>query len=157
MLKNSRGTLVALALGFVLGAPSVATAADAIGAERCGACHQKEYEDWKKTPHARALARLSTTKQRDPVCRSCHTMEPTSDDRALAGVQCESCHGKGSLYSPRYVMKDDKLRVLLGLEKVEEGTCRSCHDSESPSAKPFDYATLLQLVNHSGKPAGEGS
>lgn len=128
--------------GLAPGAP------EPIGAERCGACHVKELADWKASPHARALARLTKTQQRDPVCRSCHTTAPTKDDPALAGVQCESCHGVGSLYAPDHVMRDEKLRGLLGLEKVTEATCRACHDGITPSTKPFDFATWVEKVDH---------
>lgn len=131
-------------------------APEPIGAERCGTCHEKEYEDWKGSAHAQALARLSAPKQRDPVCRSCHTTEPTKTDPALAGVQCESCHGAGSLYAPEYVMKDEKLRALLGLKKVNEATCRGCHDGETPSTRAFDFATWVKRVNHSST-KGKGS
>jgi hypothetical protein len=151
-------------LGLLLGAsPSALGAPDPIGARRCGTCHVKEYEDWKASPHAQALARLSEPKQRDPVCRSCHTTAPAATDPELAGVQCESCHGLGSLYAPRYVMKDEKLRRLLGLEKVTAATCQGCHDGETPSTRPFDFATWVKLVNHgagASTPAaeeGEGS
>ena len=145
----------AVLLGLVLGPSAALAAPDAIGAKRCGACHEREYEDWKASPHAQALARLSAPKQRDPVCRSCHTTSPTSDDPELLGVQCESCHGLGSLYAPKYVMKDEKLRKLLGLEKVTASTCQGCHDGDTPSTRPFDFTTWVKLVNH-GAPAAEG-
>lgn len=133
--------------------PSAWAGPEAIGAERCGACHEKEYQDWKGTAHAQALARLSAPKQRDPACRSCHTTAPSKNDPSLAGVQCESCHGVGSLYAPEHVMKDETLRDLLGLTKVEEATCRGCHDGETPSTRPFDFATWVKRVDHSTKKA----
>lgn len=129
-------------------------APEPIGAERCGACHIEEYDSWKGTAHAKALAKLSKPKQRDPVCRSCHTSDASSSDPALAGVQCESCHGPGSLYAPDFVMKDEKLRTLLGLKKVTEATCRSCHDGDTPSARPFDFATWVKLIDHKSHKAG---
>ena len=72
-------------------------------------------------------------------------------DSKLSGVQCESCHGLGALYAPEFVMRDPKLRELLGLKKVDEGTCRACHQGVSPSTRPFDYATWVLRVNHSKK------
>lgn len=141
-------TRLFLVLGMLLSSATAWSAPEPIGAERCGACHEKELADWKKSPHARALARLSKVKQADPVCRSCHTTAPTKTDPALSGVQCESCHGAGSLYAPKYVMKDGELRELLGLQKVTEATCRACHDGDTPSTRPFDYATWIKLVDH---------
>ena len=145
---------VAAAVLFAAGAADAAP--EPIGAERCGACHVKELADWKKSAHARALARLSAPKQRDPICRSCHTTAPTKSDPALSGVQCESCHGAGSLYAPDYVMRDEELREMLGLAKVTEATCRACHDGETPSTKPFDFATWVKLVDHKSD-KGDGS
>ena len=133
---------IGLATGTVYASP------DHLGAERCGACHQAEYQAWRKTPHARALARLSESQQRNPLCRSCHTMDPWSDDPALAGVQCEACHGAGRAYSPSLVMRDKQLADLMGLEKVNEATCGPCHRSDSPRLRPFDYASLVRLVMH---------
>ncbi|MEM7679296.1 MAG: multiheme c-type cytochrome [Myxococcota bacterium] len=121
---------------------------DHIGAERCGACHQAEYQAWRKTPHAQALARLSETQQQNPLCRSCHTMDPWSDDPALAGVQCESCHGPGLPYAPDLVMRDKKLARLMGLEAVNEKTCENCHRADAPRLRPFDYAKLVKQVMH---------
>lgn len=146
------GPLLAV-LGLLLSGPlaggSVAFAGpEAIGAERCGACHVSAYEDWKASPHARALARLTPAQQKNKVCRSCHTMNPASDDPRLAGVQCESCHGPGSLYAPDYVMRDPKLRVLFGLDKISEATCARCHNGATPNVRAFDYSTWVKRVDH---------
>ena len=119
-----------------------------LGVARCGACHEKEYADWQASGHARALARLSSVQQRNPVCRSCHTMVPTSDAAELSGVQCESCHGPGRRYAPAYVMRDAVLARMLGLTEITQSVCASCHSGETPSVKPFDFADLLPRVRH---------
>lgn len=75
-------------------------------------------------------------------------MAPTDESPALAGVQCEACHGAGSLYAPRFVMKDRELARLLGLSSVTEEQCAPCHAKDSPSVKPFDFAEKILLVNH---------
>ncbi|MEL7370540.1 MAG: multiheme c-type cytochrome [Myxococcota bacterium] len=121
---------------------------DHIGAERCGACHQAEYQAWRKTPHAQALARLTEQQQQNKLCRSCHTMDPWSDDPALAGVQCESCHGAGRPYAPELVMRDKKLAALMGLKTVNEATCENCHRADAPRLRAFDYAKLVKQVMH---------
>lgn len=85
-------------------------------------------------------------------------MEALETDVALSGVQCESCHGEGALYSPRYVMKDKVLARLLGLEDVKAETCAKCHTSDGPSVTPFDFAAKVKLVNHgAGEKKKEGS
>ena len=146
--------------GFValLSVPPVSAAEhEYVGAEACGSCHAKEYRQWKKSGHAQALDRLSKTQQRDRVCRSCHTTEPLSNDPALSGVQCESCHGAGRFYAPRHVMKDPKLAPLMGLKPVTEATCVQCHRADGPSVKPFDFAAQLELVRHTGAGADKGA
>ncbi|MEQ9503732.1 MAG: multiheme c-type cytochrome [Deltaproteobacteria bacterium] len=137
-----------IALGTLLVA-GPAVAADFIGAEQCGTCHEKEYADWKKSGHATALAHLTKRQADDAACRGCHTTAPESRDPRLAGVQCESCHGAGSLYAPDNVMRDERLSKLLGLEKVDEQTCRPCHAQDTPNVASFVYAEAVKLVNHS--------
>lgn len=129
---------------------------DHIGAERCGACHQAQYEAWRKTPHADALARLTEKQQQDPQCRSCHTMDPWSQDAALAGVQCESCHGPGRAYAPDYVMRDKNLSSLMGLKPVDASTCQPCHRADAPRLRPFDYTALVKMVMHAQPESTDG-
>jgi hypothetical protein len=123
-------------------------AADFIGAEKCGACHQAEYQQWLTTGHATALARLPKPKQADATCRSCHTMSPANDDPQLAGVQCESCHGPGKFYAPRFVMKDPELAKLLSLQAVTEDQCAPCHAKDTPSVRDFKFEDAIALVRH---------
>jgi hypothetical protein len=143
-------------VAFLAFAPSLAWATDFVGADVCKSCHEKEYQDWRSSGHALALGRLSTVQQRDRVCRSCHTMEPLEAEVSLAGVQCESCHGAGALYSQRYVMKDKVLARLLGLEDVRADTCTRCHTNDGPSVTPFNLDEKLKLVSHGHEPRTRG-
>ncbi len=136
----------------LLGATSAGAAPTLIGAEACGNCHVAEYEQWKKTRHAEAYLRLSEVQRRDRACLGCHTSSPASADPELLGVQCESCHGAGSLYAPNHVMRDGALARLYGLEAVSAETCAPCHASASPSIKKFDYTEALKLITHGKKP-----
>jgi hypothetical protein len=77
-----------------------------IGAEACGDCHDEAYQFWQHTPHAGAYATLSKEhKEFNLDCVSCHVTgyeKPggttvTHVDK-LTNVQCESCHGPGSLH-----------------------------------------------------------
>ena len=136
---------------WLLGASLVAlpaAAADYVGAEVCKSCHAAEYAQWSTTGHASSLTRLTPVQQRDRGCRTCHTTDAASTDPVTAGVQCESCHGAGALYSQRYVMKDKVLARLLGLADIRPETCGSCHGSESPSVVPYDYASAVKRVAH---------
>ena len=78
-----------------------------IGAEACSDCHDEAYQFWKHTPHAGAYASLSTQhKEFNLDCVSCHVTgyeKPggttvTHVDK-LTDVQCEVCHGPGSLHA----------------------------------------------------------
>lgn len=152
------GLLGGLARGLVLLGPLTvagpALAADYVGAEVCKSCHAAEHAQWSTTGHASSLTRLSPPQQRDRGCRTCHTTDSASADPVTAGVQCESCHGAGALYSQRYVMKDKVLARLLGLQDIRPETCNSCHGSESPSVVPYDYGTAVKRVMH--KPQKQG-
>jgi len=102
---------------------------------------------------------------KDEKCLKCHTTgfqqtggytaPPGDDEKAvrkaeqLAGVGCESCHGPGSAYievfeeilKSKRKYKAEEL-YAIGLTKVSEATCKTCHNQEGPTydpATPFDY------------------
>ncbi|MBS1149026.1 MAG: hypothetical protein H6Q89_724 [Myxococcaceae bacterium] len=139
----------ALALGFGLTLALVSTIAfgyDFLGPESCQGCHLEAYAAWKASPHARAKDSLSAAAQKDARCTSCHS--PNEDEQRVAGVSCESCHGGGQYYVGAYVMKDPELARLVGLVDPSEKGCRTCHDSSSPSLKPFDFVAKLKAIDH---------
>ncbi len=130
---------------------------DYVGAERCKSCHEAAYTAWSNSPHARAYEVLSATERKDPRCLSCHTAVPGDVQQALAGVQCESCHGAGRHYTPEHVMRDADLAALLGLvAKVEAPACMRCHTDNAPSLSPFDFAGKRQLIKHWNEAPGAG-
>ena len=136
-----------LAISLLLLA-GTAFADDFVGADRCGSCHEEQYKQWKRSGHANALARLSRVQQEDATCRTCHTMVPASEDPALSGVQCESCHGAGRFYEPSFVMRDKVLSELNGLTKVEASVCAQCHTNDAPNLAPFKFDEKVDLVRH---------
>lgn len=126
-----------------------------VGAKKCQVCHIETYNAWKTTKHARALEALGSEKANSPGCLRCHTTgfadggygtEPTVVD--LAGVQCEACHGAGSLFSRSSVMRQPKLSRELGLMPVDSTTCIRCHNEESPTFKGFAYRAGLSTGTH---------
>lgn len=122
---------------------------DYVGAERCKSCHAAEFAAWESSPHARALQTLSPTEQKNPRCLACHTMVPDDVQVALAGVQCESCHGPGRHYSPSWVMRDPELaRQLRLVAKVDATACARCHTDGSPAVGGFDFAAKRELIKH---------
>jgi hypothetical protein len=142
VLSLTAGSAILLAGSSGAGAPP----SEYLGADGCGTCHAVAHEAWSAGPHARALSSLSATRAGDPACRACHTLAPDRDDPALAGVQCEACHGAGREYAPGHVMRDPVLARLLGLQDVEEATCLVCHRPDTPSATPFRYVDAVQRV-----------
>ena len=122
---------------------------DYVGAERCKSCHEAEYAAWESSPHAKAFAALSAKEQADPRCLQCHTLVASDTQQALAGVQCESCHGAGRHYLQDFVMRDAELAGLLNLvAKVDAASCVRCHNDATPSLRPFDFASSRALIKH---------
>jgi len=70
----------------------------------------------------------------------------------LQTVGCESCHGPGSLYKKKKVMtavyKGETDAVSVGLWRIDEGTCKQCHNESSPTYKPFDYDKRYKEILH---------
>ncbi len=110
----------------------------------------------------------------DTACLKCHTTGfghaggyavPNPDDKksvraakARQGVGCESCHGPGSAYVKVFeeIMKSKREYTVdelyaVGLTKIEESTCLTCHNDESPThagAEPFDYEKRKEEGTH---------
>jgi hypothetical protein len=129
-----------------------------VGARKCKVCHLDIYKSWEETKHAWAFSSLKEEETENPGCVACHT---TGFGRGgygsgkvvanLAGVQCEECHGPGSLYSRSSVMRDPELSIEMGLARVDSTTCVTCHNSESPTFKGFAYEAGLSTGTHSRK------
>jgi len=78
---------------------------------------------------------------------------------ALAAVGCESCHGAGSKYKSKKVMigtYDGSIDpASVGLIKPDKKLCISCHNSESPTFKGFDFAARSKEIAHPYPPDKE--
>jgi hypothetical protein len=144
-----------------------------VGATTCKACHAPAYAFWEKqrvsipakdkagnditrvSGHAVAWDTLvHDAKDTDRTCVGCHSVgfsEPggackTSDivKKGLQGVQCESCHGAGSLHvsAPR---KDNIVRA------TGEATCRACHKvPHIPTTESFVFGDRVKLITGPG-------
>lgn len=114
-----------------------------LGAEACARCHAEAYQKWGLSPHARATKDLAIDHQeRNPDCLVCHATglgKPGGYPReavALAGVQCEACHGPGQGHPPR----------KLVVASPSADTCGVCH---TPRDSPmFGAEGYWKMVEH---------
>ena len=120
------------------------------GAEKCKACHQKEYETWSRSLHARAFGRLEEVgKSFDPDCIVCHTVgfgKPggyidTRLTMQLLDVQCESCHGPG-----RNHVTSKGGKPTPHADWPREKICAQCHTQ--PHSPEFDIKTYWGRIAH---------
>jgi hypothetical protein len=120
-----------------------------------------------KGPHASALKTLASpeslkiAKEKGiadpttaPECLKCHTTTGHIDKglnagiMASEGVSCESCHGPGSRYKGASIMKNRELAMKNGMILPTEEVCKTCHNPESPTYKPFVYAEKVAIIAH---------
>lgn len=145
-----------------------------VGAHTCKGCHQEAFAVWQKAVsfnkslgddgkeiarsvgHSKAWKTLADAgKDTDRSCIGCHSigfMQPGGYCKAYEvdfrkDVQCESCHGAGSLHA----QSGDKRLIKRA---VPEETCRSCHHvPHIESYESFNYEERLMKVL--GKGHGE--
>ena len=148
-----------------------------IGATACGMCHKTEKQGeqlkiWQGTPHAGAYEILKT-EEADKIakekgfdtkaietedCLKCHAIGYNLDASMLGkkfkvedGVQCESCHGPGSAYKKKSIMKVREKAVANGLlvyENPGEELCINCHNAESPTYVDFVFEEAWEKIKH---------
>jgi peroxiredoxin len=131
-----------------------------VGADACRDCHLKEHEQWSRTAHAAAFARLVQARRAaDRTCLPCHTTgmgqrggfgESTSPDAPpMTGVQCEVCHGPGDDHVK--APPDLKAQTIYGITDqcsfcIIQGVCATCHDQKNDPG--FNIEHDLPLVTH---------
>lgn len=109
-----------------------------IGVATCSECHEHAKKVWDGTAHARAYATLERQfKEANLDCVGCHvtgydkpggsTVTHVAD---LKDVQCEVCHGPGSLHAAA----PDKFRIPIATPTPE--SCIECH--HPPHVHAFD-------------------
>ena len=125
-----RVLVVAALIGFAgLMVYTAESAPTYIGADKCKMCHKIQHSSWLETKHAKATetAKASTQWKFEAACLTCHA---TNKDEAMAGVQCEACHGAGSDYKAIPVMKDRAKAIANGMIVPTQDTCNGCHDGK---------------------------
>jgi hypothetical protein len=152
-----------------------------IGSLTCAkVCHKKAKQGeqrriWEESAHAKAFETLASpaaleigkakgisNPQEADECLVCHvTAHGISDDLKgkkfshTEGVGCEVCHGPGSIYKKRSIMKVREESVAAGLILPDEQTCLKCHNEKSPTYKPFDYVEKWGAIAHPKPAKGE--
>jgi hypothetical protein len=106
---------------------------------------------------------------KDAKCVACHTTgygkpggypeivegkEWTDDEKkratAMENVQCESCHGPGSLTNAHKKANENYAKadlMKMGMIAPDEANCKTCHNDKSPTIPKdykFDYAALTK-------------
>ena len=170
------GALVMLAAGL-----ASAKEPQYVGAKKCKSCHKKElmgnqYGEWEKGVHHKAFETLQSDDAKKIAaekgisgpphesadCLKCHVTAYGEDPARFAknkllnpadGIQCESCHGPGSLYRKKKVMSDRDKAIAAGMWEPENDAkiCTACHNDESPTwdpAKGFDHEARMEEIAH---------
>jgi len=129
-----------------------------VGDTVCRECHQAEYLQWRKTPHAAAITRLVLAdRAADDACNPCHTtgaglaagFGSLVATASMTNVQCEACHGPG--FDHVRAPQELKRHTIYGLSGEcdacdIERLCTGCHDAENDP--DFDLAVALPKVSH---------
>jgi hypothetical protein len=123
--------------------PPVAEAGRAhfVGTAACASCHVAAQAFWKKTVHAQAWKTLvDAGKQADYKCVSCHLTgfgevggSSLGYTRKLESVQCETCHGPGSLH----VTGAGNEEPLAIRRDTPETVCLGCHTEQHSDTFQF--------------------
>jgi hypothetical protein len=118
------------------------------GDRSCAGCHKKETAFWKTTVHAHAWKTLvDGGKTGLDDCVSCHVTgygeiggSSLGHVERLTAVQCETCHGPGSLH-----VKAEGLEEPPAVHtRVPESTCTRCHNEKHSDT--FNYTAYLRDI-----------
>ncbi|RPI01730.1 MAG: hypothetical protein EHM72_05835, partial [Calditrichaeota bacterium] len=181
MRKKTIIFLLAGIIGVIV-LPLLAADAQYVGSRKCMMCHKSEsrgnqYGKWLESPHAKSYETLKSDASKaiakkmgieDPTtadkCLKCHitghgvaaAVKAEGFEPTLEGVGCESCHGPGSLYKSMTIMKalneGKQDAKAVAFVEGDEAVCLRCHNSESPTFKPFDYQTQFNEIAHNLPP-----
>lgn len=135
------------ALADLVAPPAESGKATYIGVEECTTCHEEERQFWDGTAHAHAYKTLADGfKEYNLECVGCHVSgygksggSTVTHNAKLQNVQCEECHGPGSLHAKKPEAKD-----LILLHPDPKGCVEGCH--HSPHVEGFDAIAKMKLI-----------
>jgi hypothetical protein len=124
--------------------PPLPGQASFVGVAACRACHLPETKFWEGTGHAGAYATLSSqNKEFNVDCVSCHVTgygkpggSTVTHVDALKDVQCETCHGPGSLHAAA--------PKTASLSSPGPDACLACH--RPPHVEGFDPVAKMTRI-----------
>jgi hypothetical protein len=118
-----------------------------VGTVACAKCHKPAVEFWKQTVHARAWSTLvEVDKQYNYDCINCHVtgwQRPggvnlaTVESRGLADVQCEVCHGPGSLHVAEAGLDEPRTIVRRPPDRLCADQCHWKEHSDTFDLVPY--------------------
>jgi len=119
-----------------------------VGIAKCAGCHKAAVTFWNHTVHAQAWKTLvDGGKQADYKCVSCHVTgfgqvggSSLGFTKKLESVQCEVCHGPGSLH----VLGEGNEQPLAIKRDTPETVCLGCHTEQHSDT--FSYVPYLRDI-----------
>jgi hypothetical protein len=130
--------------------------ANFVGAQQCALCHVETHAKWSETAHARAFDTLKAIGQHENSrCLQCHTVgygqangyQNEADDMALAGVQCENCHGPGGSHAGNPFDPSSTPVVTIA-----SAVCGGCHsDAHHPTYDEWQHSLHSRVDVHVGE------
>jgi hypothetical protein len=128
--------------------PAPAGRASFVGDRACGKCHEKAMALWKTTVHAKAWKTLvDGGKTGDDECVSCHVTgygevggSSLGFTKKLEAVQCETCHGPGSIHVAEEGLEEPPAVRL----ESSESHCIRCHNLKHSDT--FQFQAYLRDI-----------
>ncbi len=176
--------LLVVVVAVLVGAPWLHAGGEFqyVGVKKCKTCHKKEkigdqYGKWKEMKHSKAFESLLTEEAKeaaaemgieDPTksekCLKCHTtgygeggydLSKSAEENArFEGVQCEACHGPGSGYKKKKIMKALARGEIkpeeVGMVVPTEEVCLNCHGKGkgNPFEEEFNFEEAKEKIAH---------
>ena len=126
-----------------------------VGMTKCASCHTAATAFWKATVHAHAWKTLvDGGKQADYKCVGCHATgfgqvggSSLGFTKNLESIQCETCHGPGSLH-----VAGEGNEIPLAIKRdPPETVCLGCHTEQHSDT--FQFEAYLRDIVGSGHAA----
>ena len=144
-MKGQSTTVSQASPGTIQIGPSAAARKFLTG-KACRDCHEQADRVWEHSRHAHAMETLVKANQDyNPECVKCHTtgfgtlegFQTMTMTPALANVQCEACHGSGTLHI------QDASRPY---GRVAPRVCFTCHTKEN--SPEFSFFKYWETIKH---------